>query len=571
MPFFFRKPALSLSSWKFLVCFICLNTFFSTSSFSQHEEVLTQLLRALEFQSSYDLEKENRIDSLQSWLDALGEEGTVEMRMHIHLQLAEEYEAYEMQGSFSHLNAYSQLARESRDSQAISNARYKLGNLFVSAGMYKDALDTLEIIRPANLPPADRSLYFGLMGRCYGEMAELSRLSYFERRYHAKATAYREAAFGLTETGTFFHAFLKAFLQAERGERDKAIAELAQIREQFELGLRDQALVEFWLGRLYLQNAEKQKAMFHLALAVICDIQSATKETLAIIELAKLLYEMDKLEMASQLIQKANTDAEKYGARQRKVQVGAVLPLIEQALISRIQKQQSRLYWQNLALSLLLVFILSLTVVVFGQKEKIKKARDTITRSNKRLQEMNQQLIQANESTSRQNRLLQQTNGQLQEANAIKEEYIGSFFLKDADLYDQVIAFKKKVRDYAEQGELDLIKHYLPSINFRKKQEELLYAFDRTFLKLFPHFIQEFNSLFDEGYQFHFQEGEMLSHEIRIFALIRLGINHNEKIARILGLSVNTVYVYKSKVRNRSRVDNKDFDKKLFEATRLKA
>ena len=79
-------------------------------------------------------------------------------------------------------------------------------------------------------------------------------------------------------------------------------------------------------------------------------------------------------------------------------------------------------------------------------------------------------------------------------------------------------------------------------------------SFDEAFIKLFPDFINEFNSLLKEEEQIEIKKGQLLNKELRIFALIRLGIKHNEIIAQVLGYSVNSIYAYKTKIRNKKNL-----------------
>jgi DNA-binding NarL/FixJ family response regulator len=82
----------------------------------------------------------------------------------------------------------------------------------------------------------------------------------------------------------------------------------------------------------------------------------------------------------------------------------------------------------------------------------------------------------------------------------------------------------------------------------------LYFSFDKVFLKLFPDFVTFFNSLFDERDRIVLKEGQLLNTELRIFALIRMGISDTEKIAKILNYSVNTIYAYKTRVKSKSGV-----------------
>ena len=114
--------------------------------------------------------------------------------------------------------------------------------------------------------------------------------------------------------------------------------------------------------------------------------------------------------------------------------------------------------------------------------------------------------------------------------------------------------------------------HRYEDIRSSLKEEELVderksmfVDFDETFLKLFPHFVEKYNELFDEIDQKEPESPQRLTTEIRIFALIRLGITDSDRIASFLNYSVHTINTYKTRVKNRSKVDNKLFEQRIME------
>ncbi len=276
-----------------------------------------------------------------------------------------------------------------------------------------------------------------------------------------------------------------------------------------------------------------------------------------------MLFDRGETGKAAILIRKANEDALYFGAQQRKIEIVEILPYIEQQVIQRIEKQKQRLITLGIVVSALLLFVIILAVIIYRQMIKIKKAKAAVTEANRSLEE-------ANRKKEEQNQQLQQINQLLLEANKIKEEYIGNFFIKDSAIFEKLENYLKKIDEKLRQGKIKEINHLVKTFDPEKEKSELLANFDKIFIQLFPDFISQFNSLFREEDRVNLKGSEVLNIELRIFALIRLGIKHNEKIAQILGYSVNTIYTYKTKVRNKSIVDNDDFDKKLIEVTEMK-
>lgn len=547
----------------FLVFFICFRP-----AFAQDKEALESLKQTIADAPKYDAQKLRKIDSLRGELND-AEIEDLETRFELNQQLFEEFKVFKQDSAFAYGFRTRELAEELDSLPIIASATVNLADVSVSAGMYKEALDFLETIDPDEIPTNIRSLYFGLMGRCYSEMAEYGSIPKFSSEYNRLATLYRQSALNLTEEGTFFHSFLQAFIEFVEGDLDQAQRDF-KVLETWELGLREEALVEYMLGDIHYKQGNSEAAIPHFARSAIADIKSSVKENLAMIRLAELLFEKDDLKSASIFIHKANQDAAFYGAQHRKIQVGAILPLIEEKVVQRIERQRQRLYWQALGLSILLIFVLALAVIIYLQVRRLKAARKTILRAHHNLQDINQQLTAVNEEVRSKNIQLKQVNDQLLEANKIKEEYIGFFFTADADIFEKFREFKTKIEKDINEENLEKAKYTLSNYDLKKEKEKLLRNFDEAFIKLFPNFIEEFNSLLKEDEQIRLKKAQLLNKELRIFALIRLGIRHNEIIAQILGYSVNSIYAYKTKIRKMSLLDKKDFDQKLIENTTLK-
>jgi DNA-binding CsgD family transcriptional regulator len=155
------------------------------------------------------------------------------------------------------------------------------------------------------------------------------------------------------------------------------------------------------------------------------------------------------------------------------------------------------------------------------------------------------------------------------EANKIKEEYLGYYFSIDTEFMTRMEKLLYTIERKLVDRKWDEIKLMLKTVDFKKEKDDLLTNFDKTFIKLFPDFVDQFNTLFSPEDRFVLKKDQLLNTELRIFALIRMGITDNEKIAEILNYSINTIYSYKTKMRNKAIIPKDDFDKKITEITTL--
>ncbi len=188
--------------------------------------------------------------------------------------------------------------------------------------------------------------------------------------------------------------------------------------------------------------------------------------------------------------------------------------------------------------------ILFFVGLVLWQLFKLRKAREIILDKNAELTRLNENLV---------------------EANKIKEEYIGYYFNISTNYIDQLEFLKDNLKRNLLNNRIDNVQGMIDKLNIKAEREQLFYNFDKIFLKLFPGFVEHFNSLFEEKDQVQLDKEDTLNTDMRIFALIRMGITENEKIAKILNFSINTIYSYKNRIKKRSVVPNEEFESRIME------
>lgn len=411
------------------------------------------------------------------------------------------YEAYQL---FNYDSAYvyaSLLKAMAHDSVQVADAQLKLCFILLSAGLFKetyDALSTIQLPSPA---------YYLLWGRYYYDLASYDSDVYHSLYYDVQGGHYMDSALQLLPENSFefnYYSGLKYFKQQKLQE---AIPFFEKINHP---DLHQQALTASTLSALYLQLGDTGKAIQLLKTATIADVKSSTKETLASLHLATLLYHENDLSNALLCIRHAIANATFYGARQRKIQVSTILPLIEDSRVLVIKSYAT-------IVSLLGLSLIILMVIVYQQNHALRTA-----------------------------------NEKLEEASRIKEGYITYFFTADADFYTRLDKIKHTITLKLQEKRYGDIPFYLDKIDARKERATLLGSFDKIFLALFPNFVAQVNALLREDEQIILKEGELLTTDLRILALMRMGITDPGKIASILEYSVKTIYSYKARVRNKA-------------------
>ena len=493
------------------------------------DSLLIRLNKTIDRKEEYTKTKLNRLEDLHQQLNRTSAQDD-EARFHLLQEISEEYKAFIYDSAFINIQKLQRLAYKMNDPVRISYARVKLGFILLSSGMFKETIDTLSRMRVQGLPDSIRVDYYAILARTYYDLGDFDRDGFYTQRYTALGNKYVDSAKALCRPNDYNFVYLSGLKNLKNENTREALANLNQLLNEYKLTPHQLAVTASTLSYFYISRNEPDQAIHLLAQAAIADIISATKETAAMSSLAEQLYNRGDLMNAYTFIQQAMDDAIFYGARQRKVQVGSILPVIAAAKVHNVDEQRRRWLIYSTALTVLAILVIVFAVVIYKQLEKLKR-----------------------------------TEKALLEANTIKEEYIGYYFNINSEYLGKIEAFKKAVEMKLITKKLEDIKFIVNNINVKKEREELYFSFDKVFLKLFPDFITVFNSYFKEEDRIVLKEGQLMNTELRIFALIRMGIHDTEKIAKILDYSINTIYNYKARIKGKSVVPNEKFEQKIME------
>lgn len=469
-------------------------------------------------------------------------------------KIYDEYKSFIYDSAFAYGRKLQDEAFRSGDPVKIASAKVKLGFVLVSSGMFNEALDTLLTVN-RNMPDSLLIDFYSVLSRTYYDLVDFNRDNYFTERYTKLGNQYVDSALMLSEKGTKQHHLLLALKHLRLEQIDSARQEYEYILASFNLTDPEIGIAASTLGYIYQRKSRIADAIEMLIVSSISDTRACTKEALALLNLAELLYNIGELSRAYEYVKLAMDDANFYGARHRKIQVAAVFPIIEGNRLDTVEHQRKVLVGYAIAITILTILTIIFAIIIYKQFKKIKEADHRIKLANTNLQNANH--------------LLQQVNTHLLEANKIKEEYIGYYFNINSEYLVKIEAFKQAIDNKLMLKKFDDIRFVVNNINLKKEREELYFSFDKIFLKLFPDFVTTFNSYFPEEDQIVLKEGQLLNMELRIFALIRMGIHDNEKISKILNYSINTIYNYKARIKSKSLIPNEEFEQKIMEIKAL--
>ena len=479
----------------------------------------------------YAAVREARISALRQQL-AQADKDTKDY-FRLNAEMYREYKAYVCDSALYYLTRNLRWAQQHEDPAAEDETRIRRAHLMSSAGMYKEASEDLEKIIPSVLPSRLLPDYYECCRHLYGELGLYTQDTFRRNRYYALSAAYADSLMHvLSPTSSLY---------LERKERQAADAsrlkEALKINSHRLAGIRpdtpEYALVTYHRSLLYHLLGNREQEKYYLALSALTDIRLAITDHASLWMLAQLLYEEGDIERAYRYIRFSWGETNRYNARSRSLQTAGILSLIDLTYQAMQEKQNSRLriyLWMISVLSLLLILAI---VRIYRQMKHLSIARSH----------------------------LEQTNEQLQMSNHIKEEYIGRFLKLCSTYIDRLDAYRRMVNRKLSGGQTEELLKMVRSGEVLDTDLKELYAnFDTAFLHLFPNFVEKFNELLQPEEQIILRRGELLNTELRIFALIRLGIDDSSQIAEFLRYSVNTIYNYRAKVKNKACVSRDDFE-----------
>jgi len=177
----------------------------------------------------------------------------------------------------------------------------------------------------------------------------------------------------------------------------------------------------------------------------------------------------------------------------------------------------------------------------------------------------NDQLSILNTELSKINSEIKDTNRTLSESNLIKEEYIGRYMDQCSEYIDKLDNYHRSLNKTASSGKVEDLFQAIKSKQFIEDELKEFYTnFDITFLQLFPGFVEEFKKLLIDDEYLQLKHGQLLNTELRIYALIRLGISDSVKISHFLRCSLSTIYNYRTKIRNKAVGQRDEFEEKIM-------
>lgn len=537
-----------MRTWPTYLCRMLLLLLVSLPSFAQndsHEEsvesVLLELDETIKHRHEYDQAKEETLQKLKAGIPLAGNDSVL---YKLYSRLFQAYYNYQTDSAMHYVNLQQRLVPK-LSWNAMNEVRMNKSELFSTMGMYKEAIDALESINRSALTSEEVERFMSLYNSVCSLVAAYSLTDQEQEKYIKMGDAYRDTLLMLynKENPEFIR------FSAGRANEQKEYTESIELLKQTPSSLLHghlEGLVAFDMASAYEGMGNIDREIYYLAKSAIVDLRLSIKEYVALHKLAILLFRQGQIERAYTYLKCSMDDAVFCNARFRAISITQAYPIIDKAYQMRAQSEErvrTAFMW---AIVFFAFFLFVALIYIYRQMQRLRVARSETSRINEQLNDLNKQLSEVNKELSL--------------ANSIKQDSL-VHYLEQCSMYlDKMENYRRSLENLAISSDIKGLFKAIKSEAFIGEERGKFYrSFDETFLSLFPHFVESFNRLLRDDEHIYPKNDELLSTELRIFALIRLGITDSNKIARFLRYSLITIYNYRSKVRNKAK------DKKMFE------
>lgn len=517
------------------------------------EQEYLELDRAIEQADRYVQERENRI---RAYKTARGNIDNDRAQYELSRSLYEEYRPYMSDSAIHYIGRCIMLAERLGDGIRADECRILLAHQCTESGMYHEAMDILNAIDAQHINDANNQRrYYSTLAHLYSELGYYCKVPRLQGEYYAQHDHYKAlidtARNSMNDDDALQLRELERYAAGDaRGALRYSDLRLKQVKE----GSHGYAIVCFYRYLDYALLGDSVQARHWVTQSALSDVRNAVMDQGAMWELANLLMADGDIDRAYRYIHFAWQCASRFNTMKRNSQISPVLTAISDNYEASLKRANGLLLVMAVVSSLLAVLALAMLLYSNRQRKKLARAQRELSESNRHLAEQGRRLHE-------QGTRLHETNRLLSESNRVKDEYVGRFIHLCSFYIDRLDGMRKHVNKMVKSRDLDALYKYTEGNELRDNNlAELYEMFDSTFLHLFPNFVDDFNALLRPECRISLANAGTLTTDLRIFALIRLGIEDSSRIAEFLHYSVNTIYNYRAKIKNGALGRREDFE-----------
>lgn len=599
------------------VCAICAH--------ANNNNLYKRLDSVIAHSAVYDSIKEKRLKEIK--LGAIYVTNPAD-KLRIYEQLAKDYSPYVYDSAMVYVQRGISLAKQTGNSDYCNRFLITKASLLIERGFYIEAKESLDKIEISQSDPKQNFLFYCAQSSLYYNLNACCQKMEFSQHYNELFKEYIGKALYYCPKNSAMYYYLKGINLFFSGRSINEIsASLNKAMQMFGSENRMYGRAAYVLSKAYGKNKQLEQQRRYLLLAAISDVMSANNESLALQDVALLLYKnKNDLDKARKYINQTLKDAHDYNSRLQRVELYANLHVILSAYNEKLQKEA---IWKNVTIICILVLlvVIAATVVYVSRKKDVLKlsekklkalteklsatnkqqlkdnkalqdSNDELKGSNKALKDSNDELMSSNKALQDSNdelkynndelkynnnelknfnnelkdssRALKDSNNELKDSNDelkntnAKLELMANAFIMLCYQYIERLENQRKlvIRKIKTNQQKELLSILSSSKRSTEESQNFLSQFDKIFLSLYPSFVKELNTLLTPEAQIQLKEDNELTPSLRVAALVRLGVTESPKIAGILSYSLQTIYNYRSTLKN-SAIDKDHFEENL--------
>lgn len=515
----------------------------------EDRQLLEILDKTLENKPLYEGYFNDKVNVLK---EVLNEQTDPEQVFNLDMRLADAYRANCKDSVLVYLTQAREAAGNAGRPDLAAIVDFRTAVTYVKAGYAVEANDILEHYRNADIPDIALRSYYEAEHTYWGEtMAYTSTPESYDNKLKNR-DLYREKLFGLTEEGSWHWHNLKREVFHEVSDMENTRKHARAMLDVSSENSREYAEAAYYYAYTFNEPEEKEEWLIRSAIA---DIMCGTRDYSSLNDLSGLMFRNGDIERAFRYAaDHCMVDALYFNGKLRPWQITRLFPEIESAYQEKHQRQNRITLTLLLCLAVLFSIMLVLVGFLYRRQHIIEAVRGKLQDSYMEIDNRNRELEEINSR-------LVKLNARIQESDKVKQEYIGLFLGMVSDNISTFRKYRMRVLKYIRQGNTKAITDEI------EQQEpidndilEFYKMFDQAFISIYPDFVEKFNNLLADGAEIVPKGDDILTPELRIFALIKLGITDSSRIASLLHYSANTIYNYRAKTKNRARGSRDSFE-----------
>ena len=494
-----------------------------------------------------EAQKEDRITQIKGKLADASDDW---QRYELLDELVDEYFQYNIDSTAFLSRLKLSIAERTGNNDLINDARYDIADRHTMSGLADATFNELKLIDIEGLYEGSKLRYYSILNTIYRTLEVEAVDETLAQEYARQKTRYRElllSALGEDDISRIY-VMTEILLQSDRPQ--EALDLLIPWVEEKKPSLNESGILCYSIASAYAMLEDVDKAILWYARSAKSDLLVPKYEYRSLYELAGLLNRRGDIERAYSYITRSIEDAVQSNAQIHKQFAYQLLPIISNSYDSLMRQKNTQMKYTLIAMGIVLGLLIIMSLVLLREKKKVTLAERQTKDSNEQLRKLNAELHDYV--------IL------LQETNEIKDSYLGRYLNMCSDYIDGLDRYRSSLRKTGKEGG-DVMAALKSKAFMEAELEEFYTQFDATFLDLFPDFIPQVNELLQEDKRISYKpKDRLLSTELRVLALIRLGVNDSARIAQFLRRSVSTIYNYRVKMRNAAKVDREEFENRLM-------